>query len=345
MKAKIKSKLNLENRESLQDVIPLNTPFLIYVDPSSVCNFRCQFCPTGHYDLLSESNYKRSTLDFELFEKIISDIAEFDSPIEVMRMNKIGEPTINKHLPRMIELAKSSGCVDKIDLATNGALLTHELIESLIVSGLDRLNISLEGISAEQYLEHAKVKLNFHKLVETIKWLYEHKGNCELTIKIPGNYLDEDQKEIFFELFGNHCDRIYVEKLSPIWPSFDVEKRSGVKLDKNKGQYSDNAKQKDICTYIFYAMAINSDGTVSACCPDWNQELIVGDLKSNSLKEIWNSQKMNNLRGQHLEGDRIKNKVCSDCGHIIYAQIDNIDPYREKILKNFKRYVKELSSC
>ena len=47
MKAEIKSKLNLDQRVALQEVIPLETPFLLYVDPSSACNFRCQFCPTG----------------------------------------------------------------------------------------------------------------------------------------------------------------------------------------------------------------------------------------------------------------------------------------------------------
>lgn len=60
MKAKIKSKLNLQDRVPLQDVIPLETPYLIYLDPSSACNFKCQFCPTGHTSLVERADYNRN---------------------------------------------------------------------------------------------------------------------------------------------------------------------------------------------------------------------------------------------------------------------------------------------
>jgi len=74
MRAQVKSKLDLEERTTLQDVIPLETPFLLYVDPSSACNFRCQFCPTGHIDLLKASEYKRRVMNLGLFEKLLTDL-------------------------------------------------------------------------------------------------------------------------------------------------------------------------------------------------------------------------------------------------------------------------------
>nr|VFJ92120.1 MAG: hypothetical protein BECKLFY1418B_GA0070995_103129 [Candidatus Kentron sp. LFY] len=70
MKAEIRSKLNPERRTRLDEVIPLRMPFLLYVDPSSACDFKCRFCPTGHRDLLRASEYKRNVLDFALFEKL-----------------------------------------------------------------------------------------------------------------------------------------------------------------------------------------------------------------------------------------------------------------------------------
>ena len=47
-------------------------------------------------------------------------------------------------------------------------------------------------------------------------------------------------------------------------------------------------------------MTINSDGTVSACCSDWNQQLIIGNINENSLKEIWESEKLKILQKLHL---------------------------------------------
>jgi radical SAM protein with 4Fe4S-binding SPASM domain len=332
MKAQVKSKLNREGRTALQEVIPLDTPFLLYVDPSSACNFRCQFCPTGHLDLLKASEYKRRVMSLLLFEKLLKDLEAFPQALRVMRMNKIGEPLLNKNLPTMIRLAKESGRVRYIDLATNASKFSPDLLMSIVEAGLDRLNISLEGVSKEQYAEHAKVDFDFAKLVEQIRWLFPRRGNCEVTIKVPGNYLSAQDRDHFFDLFGDYCDRIFVEELSPIWPEFDLQGRAGVMASETEGQYREALQEKDVCTYIFYAVVIKADGTVSACCPDWDQKLLVGDLNTQTLHEIWNSAELQKLRRLHLQGRRRENAVCRACGHIKYAQVDNIDAYREQLL-------------
>nr|VFK23329.1 MAG: radical SAM additional 4Fe4S-binding SPASM domain-containing protein [Candidatus Kentron sp. MB]VFK28460.1 MAG: radical SAM additional 4Fe4S-binding SPASM domain-containing protein [Candidatus Kentron sp. MB]VFK74262.1 MAG: radical SAM additional 4Fe4S-binding SPASM domain-containing protein [Candidatus Kentron sp. MB] len=335
MKAAITSKLNLDQRTRLEEVIPLRTPFLLYVDPSSACNFKCRFCPTGHKDLLRVSEYKRGILDFTLFEKLIRDLETFPNPLKVMRMNKIGEPLLNKKLPEMIALAKAGGCVEYIDLATNAALFSPVLLSRLVESGLDRINISLEGINREQYLEHAQVDFDFDQLVGNIRWLYAHRGKCEVTIKIPANLLGEGDRERFFDLFGDYCDRIFVEELSPIWPEFDLEQRANITVRDQAGQYQPNAKDKQVCTYIFYAMAINSDGTVSACCPDWDQRLLIGDLHRESLLDIWNSPQLRQLQRSNLQGKRGEHPICKACGHVKYAQVDDIDDHKESLLRKF----------
>lgn len=336
MKAQQKSKLNTENRSPLQDIIPLETPFLLYVDPSSACNFKCEFCPTGHIDLVRDANYRRRVLSMEIFEKFVRNLDAFSSPIRVLRMNKIGEPLLNKHLPQMIRLAKKSGRVECIDLATNASLFTPALLEAIIDAGLDRINISLEGMDALQYRQHAKVEVDFEAIAASIRWLYEHRGHCEITIKAPEDYLNEEQKRGFFDTFGNYCDRIFLERLSPIWPEFDMETRVvNFVPPKDNGQYGQKIEAKQICTYIFYAMALNADGTISACCPDWGQKLVIGSLHDSSLKEIWNSAAMHTLRLQHLKGRRCDNGVCRNCGHITYSQTDDIDPWRETILENY----------
>lgn len=46
MKAKIKPRIDLEGRTSLETVIPLHTPFIINIDPCDTCNFQYEFCST-----------------------------------------------------------------------------------------------------------------------------------------------------------------------------------------------------------------------------------------------------------------------------------------------------------
>ena len=175
-------------------------------------------------------------------------------------MNKIGEPFLNKNLSKMVAYAKASGLVEYIDLATNGSLFTKDNLSQLFEAGLDRLNISLEGMNREQYIEYAGFYIDFSELVKNVQWLYVHKGNCEVTIKIPGNYITEDQKKDFFEIFGDYCDRIFIEDIAPIWPYFDIEAHSGIIIENREGQYKQSLQQKDICSYIFYSAVVNADG-------------------------------------------------------------------------------------
>ncbi len=90
MKAEIKPRIELENRTKLETVIPLSTPFVIFVDPADSCNFKCSFCPTGDTELMKKVGRPFKVMNFELYKKIIDDICEFDKPIKVLRLYKDG---------------------------------------------------------------------------------------------------------------------------------------------------------------------------------------------------------------------------------------------------------------
>ena len=81
---------------------------------------------------------------------------------------------------------------------------------------------------------------------------------------------------------------------------------------------------------------MNADGLVSSCFLDWGRKLIIGDVRRQSMKEIWNSERMNALRLQHLEGRRKQNGVCGSCGQLSHCLPDNIDAHRPALLEKFK---------
>ena len=49
----------------IKDVLPLNVPLVIFIDPSNVCNFKCVFCPTGDDKLLSQVNRPKGKVTFQ----------------------------------------------------------------------------------------------------------------------------------------------------------------------------------------------------------------------------------------------------------------------------------------
>ena len=132
MKARLEPRINLVGRTPLETVIPLATPFVVFVDLASSCNFKCTFCPTGHRDMIAETGRFQGVMKFDVFQKVIDDLGEFEKTIKVLRMYKDGEPFLNKRLAEMIAYAKKSGHVDYIDTTSNGTLLSPDRVGSVL---------------------------------------------------------------------------------------------------------------------------------------------------------------------------------------------------------------------
>ena len=316
MKAKIKPRIDLFDRIELKEAIPLRTPYIIYIDPCDKCNFQCKFCPTGSHEVLKKV-YGRGygKMDFELYKNLIDHICEFEEKVRVIRLYKDGEPLLHPQFADMVYYAKKSGCCEKVDTTTNASLLNRKLSLRIIDAGLDRLNISVEGINAEQYEDFSKYKIDYDSFVENIAFFYEHRNQCELNIKINGDILTEEQKQHFFNVFGNIADGISIEHAIDYWPTFVQNK---IKINENIGLLGEKSKEVLVCPFVFYELPINSDGTYSLCRFDWNRTYpLGGDLGLNiTPKRIWNSIHLWRIQCTFLRGERKYHRFCANCGEL-----------------------------
>ncbi len=64
------NELRCAKRQALEDIVPLPMPFLLFLEPTNQCNFKCKFCPTGNPDLLKEVGRKATSMSMELLKKI-----------------------------------------------------------------------------------------------------------------------------------------------------------------------------------------------------------------------------------------------------------------------------------
>lgn len=332
MNAKKGKRIIEGERTRLETVIPLDTPFILFLDPSSKCNLSCQFCPCGnaHKDSWG-ANKKTSIMPYSLYRKIIDDVAQFPVQLKVLRLYKEGEPLLNKRLPDMIHYAKKKEVAGSIDFTTNGVLLVPDLSLALIDAGIDRINISVEALSEEEYFKVCGLKIDFRQFINNLQFLYKNKQQCHIFIKIIDESLGKHKEQEFFDLFGEFCDEIDIEKVTPVWPEFQLESQFGNKFETNilGGEVNNNL----VCPYIFYQMCINSDGSVSACLMDWNHKLIVGNAKDRNVVEIWQNEVLTKMRIENLSANRNSLDVCKECGQLKYGGlVDNIDEYREELL-------------
>ena len=334
MKAKIKPRIDLDNRTNLETVIPLSVPFVIFVDPSDLCNFKCKFCPSGDVNLMKQSGRSLKTMDFDLYKKIINDICEFEKPIKVLRLYKDGEPLLNPRFADMINYAREKKCSERIDTTTNASLLNPKLNLKIIEARLDRINISIEGVNEQQYLDFSNYKINFDKFVSNIRHFYENKNDdCEVIVKINGDTISDDDKKKFYEIFGDIADGVFIEHIMSCWPEFELK---GVEVNQEFGIYGQKIKEVLVCPYVFYSFSINSDGSASLCFLDWARKLIIGDARTESVKDIWNGEKLLNYQKMFLMKKRKQHPVCHNCGQMSHGLPDDIDAYAEELLKNLE---------
>lgn len=336
MKAKYIPRIDIHDRIELKEALPLRTPYVIHIDPCDTCNFHCKFCPSGNIDLMKKTRGRgHGLMEFDLYKRIIDSLSEFPEPVRVIRLYKEGEPLLHPQFADMVRYAKESGYCERVDTTTNGSLLTPERSLAMIDAGLDRINISVEGINAEQYQDFSGYKMDFQKYVDNIAFFYEHKKQCEVNIKINGDNLTPAQEEEFYRTFGNITDGISVERTIEYWPKYNEMQ---VDFDENVSLLGGTSKEVQVCPYVFYEMCINSNGTYSLCRFDWNHAMIMGlDLPGwPTPKKIWDSIRLWSFQQAFLKKERKMLTVlsCPKCGILKQGVPEDIDEFAEEILDN-----------
>ena len=334
MKAKQIPRIDIHDRYELKNALPLRTPYVIYIDPCDTCNFRCKFCPSGNLELMKKTKGRgHGPMDFEVYKDIIDSLKDFPDPVRVIRLYKEGEPLVNPQFADMVRYAKESPKVLRVDTTTNASLLTPERSLEIIDAGLDRLNISVEGINAQQYRDFSGHKMDYQKFVDNIAFFYDHKGNCEMNIKINGDILTPEQEEVFYCTFGNITDGINVERTIEYWPKFNDMK---VEFDEEVSLLGGKSREVMVCPYVFYEMCINSDATYSLCRFDWNHAMILDQHVSYppTPKKIWDSIVLWRFQEQFLKKERKMMTVlsCPKCGILKQGVPEDLDEFTEEIL-------------
>ena len=337
MKAQIKPGYE-QNRVRLADQIPLDTPFTLYITPSQICNFSCNYC-TQSWDKKAkeEIGLKMRFLDYDMFLKLVGQATEFPKQFKQILFTGLGEPLLNPATPDMIAELKRLDISEKVEMYTNASLLTHDMTHRLIDAGITRLRISIQGVSAKKYKHMCGVDIDFDDLVSRIRYFYKNRGNTLLYIKIIDFCLDdENDKDRFYNIFGNICDEIFIEHLVLSQPT--MRDYSG-RVDESLTLYGEKIIDKAVCPLIFYVLQTDAVGNVFPCTPlGLQQSFSLGNINETTLLDIWHSEKLKNLRIMHLEKKRSRIPVCGSCQNFlcITHDTDNLDRDAEDIVKRIK---------
>jgi radical SAM protein with 4Fe4S-binding SPASM domain len=329
------AKLRHTPRQKLSDIVPLPVPFTIYIEPTNVCNFSCSYCPHS-FDDYRERAGGLSSLTVESCAKVLDEIATMGR-LRTLNFYMLGEPYANRSLPAFIAMAKERDVADRIIVTTNGTLLNEQMANETIASGLDFLRISIYGSTAERQREVTRSKIPLDRIIANIRQLRLMRE--AMGVFKPYIYCkmidsgDAAENANFLKIFAPLSDEIEIEAAMN-W-NLDEDEHSLSGLNSALQKTTHLLQAKSACPFPFYTLVINADLRVSVCCVDWEKATTIGNLATQSLKDIWNGEALRDFQLTHLAGERHTIEACRNCSYLHTAPdwIDDLSPaaYRARI--------------
>ncbi len=268
----------------------------VYVEITNICNMNCSFCH-GH----SRAPRQMSIDEFTLVLEKLKEQTKY------IYYHIMGEPTTHPKLPEFIKLASEYGY--KSIVTTNGTLLNRRG-DSLLNSGVHKVNISLHSFENGTVAEHTsyiKGLIDFAKKAA-------NKGVI-VVFRLWNKGFDYGKNETAYNILK--------ENISGEW----ADNTRGIRIrDKIHIEWGERFEWPDMSAEIkgdnfsCYALkdqfGILADGTVVPCCLDSNGVINLGNIFGEDINAILNSKRATDI----VEGFKCgvaSEDLCKRCG---YAQ-------------------------
>lgn len=284
-----------------------NFPPSIEIEPTNNCNLNCKFCLVGTQDRKKDTSHhnidrERGFMDFNLYKGLLKQAVEIGSIRVLLHLQ--GESLLHPRFVDMVAEAKSYHLY--CSFFTNGMLINERLAHNLVRAGLDMVRFSVDGASDHVYQQNrpggsfSKVCENMSIMAKAAQgsrtkviWQFIAMRNNEHEIKIARK-LAEELGVVFFV-------KSYAETGKTLAPLNPALRRK--------------LKPKP-CTDIYRQFCVYWDGKVVACCYDIEGMHILGDLKRQSLKEIWTSKEFKDFHARVanvLNDPESEPTICRSC--------------------------------
>jgi len=287
-------------RAALPTPFTPDLPEVYQLEISSICNLECTMCPRTKF----KRSDTTSLISVDLVKKLIAEGAFQGSYFVELQM--AGEPLIHPDLYTIVTLLQETGV--KVGLSTNGILMDLQL-KALVA--LDYLTISVDSITEYKEL---RVKGDIQKLINNITTflLLNQKTAVDLQIiELPGW---EEQLFLLKQLFPKCNVRTVKDCFMTIFQEVDQLPVS-----------------EQLCINPWISCSIQCNGNVVPCCFSFWDDIVYGNVKEKTLKDIWNGPEVKHLRKDHQTRDY--EPICARCymrspaflhTNIFYNSIRNI---------------------
>jgi radical SAM protein with 4Fe4S-binding SPASM domain len=281
---------------------PPEYPVRLHIQTISYCNAHCLFCA---YPAVADT-ISHGIMEDAVYKKIIDEASEYQPKrISLLLMN---EPLLDRKLPERIAYAKKKlGEETEVTITSNGSVLTPKIIGRLIDSGLDRIKISIQGITRDTYervmgLNYDRTFKGINLLVDTLKERRASRPGVVLSMVNVGHNEDEIRK------YKRYWRRKGVKATTVAFENKGGNIKDDIELHPFGLEAKGRCYRFNRCAYILY------NGDVIPCCADWSRTVVLGNVKEKSLRDIWHGEKLNSIRNHFLAGNHaLLPEICRKC--------------------------------
>ncbi|NQU58106.1 MAG: SPASM domain-containing protein, partial [Rhodospirillales bacterium] len=273
------------------------------IELTNRCPFKCVMCARTN-------NMTRSTglMEFSVYKKVIDELVvanpKFAQKKKDLSLHGFGESLVHPEFDKFISYGVEKGI--HIGLSMNPLMMTEPVSRRIIEASPSKLLISMDGHDDESFFKVRGIKNAFDKSKEHLL-----------------RFLDmnrENGKKILIELhmIGFPLNNDSYEKMKDYWSTLDgidifthreFSTFDGMADDVNElvGKKTTfqavDPNRKVTCRKPWWRMTVTWDGYVLPCCLDYDNKIVLGNVKDQTLEEIWNSPRMKELRREFLSGN------------------------------------------
>ncbi len=339
----------LDNPKNDYDTVA-EYPLNVLVEVLNKCNLECIMCLSSH------RKGPTKVIDDDMIDRLFNEFEENNLPALMFGAGE--EPLMFKSIDKMWEKANKIGIMDNF-LFTNGTFLNEEMREKILENKISRVFVSIDAATEQTYRKirksnrsisddvqgNNKLQIidyddnNLENIENNVKKLVELRNSRGLSLPLirvsfAVQHANKHEIELFKKKWENEVDFIEFQETQNI--GYDkLAKLSEEERWRRREPLYKNDYKKD-CNAPFHSATVWADGSVIPCCTFQGKNLTLGNIKgipelgipASTLKELWNGEKINELREQFRTGKL--NIVCQSCLNARQTELwENIEEERK----------------
>lgn len=254
------------------------------IDVNTHCNASCVYCP--------QSTHKRGVrvMSFELFTKIIDRFDGYN--LKWVALHIYGEPLLDPLYRKRVEYLKEKEM--RLHFFTNGSMLSKDLTDFLKDKNIFGAMFNFPSIDCEEWKYMTKLSdRHFLRAKEGIEYFIgTFAGRLEhLEIVVNGNTDNHEERTLAIKEHFSKFGDVIVN-------GWDSNSRAGTLENEFVKSISHQHAEFCGCPRVVNQLHINIEGDVILCCQDYFQSIKLGNILTDSVEEIMNSERMRSVRAQ-----------------------------------------------